>query len=185
MYLEKNKATCRRFIQQIFNEGHLSSIGDFVSPDSLHHELDGMAVPLGMSSSEGFADMIHLYRLAFPDLQLEVQDQIAESDQVVTSLRIQGTQKGQLMGIGVSNKAVDVTGIRIDRLAEGKITESWFHWDGVGMLQQIGALPDLNRNPQPARSVKKTTSLPIPVPIPTAPKRPEPRPFAAHLKPAA
>lgn len=183
MYVEKNKATCRRFIQQIFNEGDLSSIRDFVSPDSLHHELDGMAVPLGMSSSEGFADMIHLYRLAFPDLQLEVQDQIAESDQVVTSLRIQGTQKGQLMGIGVSGKTVDVTGIRIDRLAEGKITESWFHWDGVGMLQQIGALPDLNRNPQPAPSVTKTTSLPIPVPIPVQPRMP--RHLDTRLKPAA
>jgi steroid delta-isomerase-like uncharacterized protein len=186
MYVEKNKATCRRFIQQIFNEGNLASIGDFVSPDSLHHELDGMAVPLGMSSSEGFADMIHLYRLAFPDLRFEVQDQIGESDQVVTSLRIQGTQKGQLMGIGASGKTMDVTGIRVDRLAEGKIAESWFHWDGVGMLQQIGALPHLNRSPQPAPLVKKTTSLPIPVPIPTAPNRPKmQRPFAAQLKPAA
>ena len=183
MYREKNKATCRRFIQQIFNEGDLSSIRDFVSPDSLHHELDGMAVPVGMSSSQGFADMIHLYRHAFPDLRFEIQDQIAENDQVVTCLRIQGTQKGQLMGIGVSGKTVDITGIRIDRLAEGKITESWFHWDGVGMLQQIGALPDLNRNPQPARSVKKTTSLPIPVPIPIQTIRP--RPLDTRLKPAA
>lgn len=183
MYVEKNKATCRRFIQQIFNEGDLSSIRDFVAPDSLHHEVDGMSVPLGTSNSEGFADMIYLYRHAFPDLRFEIQDQIGESDQVVTCLRIQGTQTGPLMGIGVSGKTVDVTGIRVDRLAEGKIAESWFHWDDMGMLQQIGALPALNRTPQPAPPVKNTPALPTPVPIPVQPRMP--LPLDTRLKPAA
>lgn len=183
MYVEKNKATCRRFIQQIFNEGDLSSIRDFVSPDSLHHELDGMSVPQGMNNSEGFADMIHLYRHAFPDLWFEIQDQIGESDQVVTSLRIQGTQKGPLMGIGASGKTVDVTGIRVDRLAEGKIAESWFHWDAVGMLQQIGALPGLVRNLQPAPLANKTPALPTPLAIPVQPRMP--RHLDTRLKPAA
>jgi hypothetical protein len=118
--------------------------------------------------------MIHLYRHAFPDLRFEIQDQIAESDQVVTCLRIQGTQTGPLMGIGVSGKTVDVTGIRVDRLAEGKIAESWFHWDAVGMLQQIGRLPALNRNPQPAPSVKKILALPTPLTIPVQPRIPRP-----------
>lgn len=185
MYLENNKTTCRRFIQQIFNEGDLSSFRDFVSTDSLHHELDDMSVPAGRSS-EWYADMIHLYRLAFPDLRIEVQDQIAENDQVVTSLRIQGTQKGPLLGIGVSGKTVDVTGIRVDRLAEGKITESWFHWDALGMLRQINALPELARNPQTAPWAKKTTSMPVPVPISIALSPTEkPRPSAAPLKTAA
>lgn len=185
MYEEKNKATCRRFIQQIFNEGDLSSIRDFVSPDSLHHELDDVSVPSGRSPN-GFADMIHLYRLAFPDLRVEIQDQIAERDQVVTCLRMQGTQKGPLLGIGVSGKTVDITGIRVDRLAEGKIAESWFHWDGLGMLQQIGALPDLIRNPQAASWTKETPSLAPLVPFPTAPTQTEmPRPSAVQLRPAA
>jgi predicted ester cyclase len=185
MYREKNKATCRQFIQQIFNEGDLLSIRDFVSPDSLHHELDDVSVPAG-HSSEWLADMIHLYRLAFPDLQVEIQDQIAESDRVVTCLRMQGTQTGPLLGIGVSGKTVDVTGIRIDRLAESKITESWFHWDGLGMLQQIGALPGLARNPQAAPWANETTPLPPLTPFPVLPMRTEmQRPSAAQLRPAA
>jgi predicted ester cyclase len=146
MYREKNKATCRRFIQQIFNEGDLSSIRDFLSSDSIHHELDSEVIPAGRSP-EWYAGLVDLYRLAFPDLRVEIQEQVAESDRVVTCLRMRGTQTGPLMGIGVSGKAVDFTGIRVDRLAEGKIAESWFHWDGLGMLQQIGALPELARNP--------------------------------------
>jgi len=185
MYREKNKATCRRFIQQIFNEGNLSSIRDFVSPDSLQHDLEGAPAPSGRSP-EQLAEMIQLYRHAFPDLRVQIQDQIAENDRVVTCLRMRGTQRGPLLGIGVSGKTVDVSGIRVDRLAEGKITESWFHWDGLEMLRQIGAIPDLARNPQAAPKAKETASLPSLTAYPTAPtKTAMRRQSAARLKPAA
>ena len=189
MSRDTNKAMCRRFIQQLYNEGNLSSIRasvrDFVSPDAIHHELDEMTVSLG-HNPERFADMIHLYRIAFPDLRVEVQEQIAETDRVVTRLRLQGTQSGRLFGIGKSGKTVDITGIRIDRIAEGKIAESWFQWDSLGMLQQIGALPPLARNPQPAARAVETAALPAQIPFPTAPSRVEmPRPSGARLKPAA
>jgi steroid delta-isomerase-like uncharacterized protein len=185
MYRERNKATCRSFIQHVFNEGNFSSIRDFVSPDSLHHELDGVSVP-AERSPEWFADLIRLYHLAFPDLWVEVQDQIAENDRVVTRLRMQGTQKGPLLGIGASGKKVDITGIRVDRLSEGKIAESWFHWDSLGMLMQIGALPDVARKPQDAPWAKETPSFTAPVPFPHLPPQPDqPRSRAARLKPAA
>jgi len=185
MYREQNKATCRRFIQKIFNEGDFSSIRDFLSPDSLQHELDGQPVHSGRSP-ERFADMVHLYRLAFPNLRVEIQDQVAESDQVVTCLQMRGTQKGPLLGIGASGKTVNVSGIRVDRLAGDKIAESWFHWDGLGMLQQIGALPELTRNPQVAPSANETSFSPAPMRFPAAPKQTKmPRPSAARLKPAA
>lgn len=185
MYRETNKATCRRFIQQLYNEGDLLSIRDFVLPDSVHHELDGTDVPSGRGP-EWLADMIHLYRIAFPDLQVEVQDQIAETDRVVTCLRMQGTQTGPLLGIGMSGKTVDVTGIRVDRLADGMISESWLHWDSLGMLQQIGALPPLDRKPQTPPKPKGNASLPAPTPFPTTPLQAEmPLPADERLKPAA
>ena len=187
MYREKNKATCRRFVQKVFNEGDLSSIRDFISPDSLHYDLDDLSAlsPSGQSP-EWFSEMLYLYRVAFPDLWVDILDQIAEGDRVVTCLQIHGTQKGRLMGIGQSGKTVDITGIRIDRLAEGKIAESWFHWDSLGMLQQIGALPNLARNPQAALWAKETASLPSLMKFPTPPPQTEmPRPSAARLKPAA
>jgi steroid delta-isomerase-like uncharacterized protein len=163
---DTNKVICRRFIQNIFNEGQLSRIREFVSPDSLHHELDGMSAPAGRSP-EWFADLVYLYRLAFPDLRLEVEDQIAEGDRVVTCLRMRGTQKGPLLGIGASGQPINVNGIRVDRLDDGKIAESWFHWDGLEMLRQIGALPTLARDPQVAPWAKETAPLPAPMPFPT------------------
>lgn len=185
MNREKNKATCRRFIQKIFNDGDLSSIGNFISPDSLHHEIGEVSLP-SRRGPEWFAEMVSLYRLAFPDLYIEIQDQVAENDRVVTCLRMQGTQKGPLMGIGVSGKSVDITRIRVDRLTEGKIAESWFHWDGLRMLQQIGALPNLDRQPQVASLADEALFPPIPMRFPTPrPQAEMPLPSSARLKPAA
>jgi len=77
MYEEKDKAAGGRLIQQIFNQGEPSSIGVVVSHDSLHHEIGDVAIPSG-HGLQWFADMLDAYGLAFPDLQVEIQDQTAE-----------------------------------------------------------------------------------------------------------
>lgn len=149
--VDKNKDLCRRFLEKVVNEGDLSLIGDFLSPDVVSHELAdslGDAEPLQGQGIEWVADLVHLYRHAFPDLNFEVQDQIAEGDQVVTCLRMHGTQTNSLMAIAASGRKVDVGGIRVDRIADGKIVESWFHIDMMAMLHQLKALPALNRQPQ-------------------------------------
>ena len=147
---EGNKALCRRFIQKIFNEGELSLIWELMSPDVVNHELAdslGDSEPQG-HSREWAADLISLYRHAFPNLRVEIQDQIAEGDRVVTCLRIRGTQENALMAIAASGREIDIAGIRVDRIFSGKIVESWFHLDALGMLRQLDALPALNRLPQ-------------------------------------
>lgn len=151
LHAQSNKDLSRSFVQKIFNEGELSRIRDFMSPDVVNHELAdsfGEGEPSQGHNLGWMADLVYLYRRAFPDLHIEVQDQIAESDRVVTCLRMRGTQKNALMGIAASGRKIDVAGIRVDRIAGGKIVESWVHFDAIGMLRQLGALPALNRWPQ-------------------------------------
>jgi|GEM_PF-6710187 len=88
------------------------------------------------------------------------------------------------MGIGVSDQTVDITGIRVDRLVQGKVAESWDHWDSLKMLRQIGALPDLARNPKASPWAQAATSLPTPFPPPSAQAQ-KPGPSAEQLKSAA
>jgi predicted ester cyclase len=143
MYAEDNKAICRRFIQKIFNEGELSLLRDFMTPDAVNHELQNSLGPGPLpqgSHPHWMAELIDLYRYAFPDLHFEIQSQIAEGDRVVTSLRMRGTHENPLMTIKPSGRKVDVTGIRIDRFAGGKIAESWYHFDALTMLRQLDAV---------------------------------------------
>jgi len=81
--------------------------------------------------------MVRAYRNGFPDYHCVIDDQLAESDQVVTRA-FRGTQSGQLMGIPPTGKQVTVTGVAIDRIADGKLVESWLEMDAQRMLQDLG-----------------------------------------------
>jgi predicted ester cyclase len=147
-----NKAHCRSFIQQVFNEGKLDRIREFIAPDAWNHELGGEPAPPG-HSPEYFADLIRLYREAFPDFHVEILDQVAENGRVVTSMRLRGTQKNPLFGIPSHGRSMEIEGIRIDYFIGDTIVESWFQWDSVRMLRQLGVLPNLwEREPAPAKA---------------------------------
>jgi predicted ester cyclase len=79
---------------------------------------------------------------AFPDYHVTIEDQIAVADKVVTRYTARGTQQGELMGISPTGKEGSVTGIDIDRVSGGKIVEHWSEADTLGMMQQLGAVPE-------------------------------------------
>jgi hypothetical protein len=77
----------------------------------------------------------------FPDLDVTIEDQIAEGDKVVTRWSAKGTNSGPLQGMPPTGKAVRVTGANVARLAGGKIVESWFNFDMLTLLRQLGVVP--------------------------------------------
>ncbi len=141
-----NKAIVQRFMDTMYNQGALESAAEFFTPDAIHHALD-QAAPGFRRGPRAVAEFIELYRSAFPDLRVTIEDQVAEGDQVTTRWRLEGTHSNPLMGIAASGQWISVTGIQVDRLADGKIAESWLNWNVLEMLSQIGALPALNRRP--------------------------------------
>ena len=80
------------------------------------------------------------FRKAFPDFRDSIDIQIAEGDMVATRATSRGTHRGMFMGVEPTNKELSWTGITIDRIAEGKIVESWATWDMMGMMQQLGVV---------------------------------------------
>lgn len=80
---------------------------------------------------------------AFPDIHFEIDDQIAEGDEVVTRWTMTGTHEGDLMGIPPTGRQVIVEGITISRLSRNRIAESWTEWDCIGLLHQIGVIPEV------------------------------------------
>ena len=77
---------------------------------------------------------------AFPDLQMNVEDMIAEGDKVVARVRMSGTHQGEFMGIDPTGNRVEISGIDILRVADGKIVEHWGNFDDLGMMQQLGVI---------------------------------------------
>src|SRR5215218_1495608 len=82
------------------------------------------------------------YRQAFPDLRVSVEDLVAEGDRVAARLRFRGTHLGELDGIAPTGRRVDCSGIVISRIEEGKIAEDWANFDDLGMMRQLGLIPE-------------------------------------------
>ncbi len=78
-----------------------------------------------------------MFRFAFPDLHITVEDQIQENEQVVTRFTINGTHKGDLMGIPATGKKFKVSGISIIRFDRGRVVEEWIEEDGLGLMRQL------------------------------------------------
>ena len=81
-----------------------------------------------------------LLRRVFPDIHFTVEDQLAETDKVVTHWTARGTHKGQLMGIPATGRSVTWAGITIHLIANGRVAESWVSSDTLDLMQQLGVV---------------------------------------------
>ena len=141
-----HKLLCHFVVENVFNEGELALLDLMMAPDAVNHELEIFG-PSAARGPEAVRQFIRVYRSAFPDLRVTVLDQISEGDRVVTRWQMEGTQKNRLMGIAATHRFMRVEGIRIDRIANGRIAETWNKWDTFDMLRQLGATPPLERRP--------------------------------------
>jgi len=136
---EVNKVLARRFLQEAFNEGNLGVADEIFTSDYVLHD---PTVPEEMRGPEGVKLFVQMYRSAYPDTHITVEDQIAEGDEVVTRWTGRGTHQGELFGIPPSGNQVEVSGITISRFSGGRIAEDWTNYDALSMMQQIGAIPE-------------------------------------------
>ena len=130
----------RRFFEVAFSEGDLDLIDELVADDAVGYD---PAQPEPIRGAEGMKELVTMYRSAFPDLAFEVHETLRDGDLVAVRWTSTGTHDGELMGIEPTGKEVTVEGIEIDRVEDGKIVESRVSWDALGLLRQLGAVPEM------------------------------------------
>jgi predicted ester cyclase len=136
---EENKALARRWFEDLFNAGNLEVADEIIAPDHVNHDPTLPDIPPG---PEGQKQVVNLYRSAFTNAHISIEEQLAEGDSVVTRGTGSGTHQGELMGVAPTGNQVRVTGIIINCLSDGKIAESWTNYDALGVMRQIGAIPE-------------------------------------------
>ena len=137
---EENKAILRRINDKVFSQGNLDLVDELLSPNYVLHD---PGIPGGeLRGPEGFKNQwVSMFRTAFPDLQLSIEDQVAEGDKVVTRYTGRGTHQGELMGIPPTNNEAVVSGMIMSRVSGGRVEEEWNNFDALGMMQQLGLIP--------------------------------------------
>ena len=138
MSSDANKDVVRRLATEPW-EGNMAVIDEVVAPNYVGHDPSQPEV----RGADGVRQFITTYLSAFPDGRLTVDDQLAEGDLVATRWTGRGTHEGELLGIPPSGKQVTVSGITISRVENGKVVEEWQNWDTLGMLQQLGVVPEM------------------------------------------
>jgi predicted ester cyclase len=125
MSAEENMALVRRGYEEGLNQGNVAVIDELVTPTDFAGR-----IKKGITS----------IRTAFPDWHLTIEDLLADDDRVVVRWNAKGTHRGEYRGIAPTGRQVTNNGITIWRIAEGKIVERWASGDGLGLLQQLGAI---------------------------------------------
>ncbi len=141
MQPEENKALIRRFVEEVLNQKNLDAVDELLTPDHLDH-----SVPPGLPPGrEGIRQGMAMYLAAFPDLQVTIDDQIAEGDKVTNRYTSRATHRGELFGLPPTGNRVTYTTTDVIRVAGGKLAKRWAVDDRLGMMQQLGVVPSVEQ----------------------------------------
>ena len=131
-------AAAMKRLYDLINAGDIDGFGELLAEDFVEHE----EMPGLEPSKEGVKQLFHMYRAAFPDLRMEVQDILVSGDKAVARVRATGTHRGEFLGMAATGKSVDVQLIDITRFDDdGLAHEHWGVFDALAMMQQLGAIP--------------------------------------------
>ena len=129
--LAANRATGRRVLLELWSQGKLDLADELYAPDYVDHVSRGPESEQ-VRGPDGIKQAVLLFRRAFPDLQYTVEEEMAERNLVMTRYSARGAPTGRV---------VSYTGFDLNRIANGKIVESWVNYDALSLLQQVGLVP--------------------------------------------
>ena len=137
---ERNEEICRRWFQEVWNEGRLATIDELMAPDGVAHDVTGKGVDL--SGPSEFKAAASAMRAAFEDIKLEVLDVFSSKNKVAMRLNVTLTHTGPLGHLPPTGARVSTPVMCIIHMRDGQIIEGWNYWDIASVLQAAAAPSD-------------------------------------------
>lgn len=135
----------RNFFVNLINTGDFDLIPDYFTEDwLLHYRADVHDV--SYEGLDGVAEWGNSFFAMIPDFAIDMDESktwfVTEGDLVAARWTGVGTHTGEVPGIPASGNDVIITGAGIYRIEDGKIAETWFVVDTLGMMAQLGMIPE-------------------------------------------
>jgi steroid delta-isomerase-like uncharacterized protein len=128
----ENGARARAWFEQVWNQRRMDQIEALASPNSIAHLESG-----DVNGIAAFRALHREFISAFPDLRIQVEDTVAEEENVVVRWLASGSHLGAGFGIQPTGRAVRFRGMTWMRFEHGLIAEGWDSWNQGGLLDQL------------------------------------------------
>jgi predicted ester cyclase len=133
MTTNQGKSVIRQIFEDAMSEGRTELYHDLIHPEYINHDF-----PAPVEGIEGFLTVDRMFRTAFPDFKVTIEDEVMAGDRVATRGSFSGTHTGEFMGIPPTGRSFHCTYSDIWRLEDGKGRENWVQMDMLGLMQQLG-----------------------------------------------
>lgn len=134
---EENKKVLRRWFDEVWNKGYADVIEELFDENGIAHGLsDDPLNPI--KGPSGYRPFYAVFREAFPNIEVVIEDMVAEGDKVAARCSVRGKHEGNFMGAAATQAPVEFDGITIVRIENGKIVEAWNNFDFMTLYKQCG-----------------------------------------------
>ena len=132
---EKNKDFITAYSEDFWNKQNIAAFEKYYADGFIVHSGSGD------QNMEQYKGLCQAYFNAFPDLHITTDLLVAEEDKVTKVWTANSTHQGEFLGIPATGNRIVIKGIEVFRIADGKIAEVWASMDNLGMMQQLGVIP--------------------------------------------
>lgn len=129
------RQTVERIYNEVFGQGKLGVADEIIAADCVDHEMQDARGPAALKQAAT------MFRSAFPDFKVTMDDAIVEGNQIAARFTAIGTHRGEFAGVPATGKTISVGGLDMLRFENGMVVEHWGYTDQMGLMQQLGAMP--------------------------------------------
>ena len=134
-----NAQIARGVMEELFGRGNLAFVDQ-----NFERTYRGHDTLLGEFGTDQLKQEVQMYRTAFPDLSVKVDELISAADKVLIRWSARGTNTGSFLGRPPTGRKMQVQGISVITFGNGKIVEDYTQWEALRMLQDLGIAPSIS-----------------------------------------
>lgn len=137
MSVAENEALVRGWMDRVVNGHDPAAVSEFFASDFVSHQPGDETV----RGRAAWQELVTSYLTAFPDYRLTIETVVAQDDHVAVRWTATGTHRGAYRGVAATGLHVKIAGIEIDRIADGRVAESWSEFNREGLVEQLRRAP--------------------------------------------
>ena len=136
---ESNANLAHLLLREVWSAGDLALIDELVTDDHVHHD---PLIPTPLEGRRALKEWVETVRVGAPDLTKTVTGTYEDDDAVIVTYTTTGTHEGEIMGVAPTGRSLEVDGVYVHHLEDGRISETLDSWDAFGLFAQLGAFPE-------------------------------------------